>query len=114
MRRRIPLIIVFVLIILASTSAQAKSNPPGQSPPSDVSLPTVTGVNAATQPLNGNSGTWSGPAPTYAYQWSRCNASGAIWVTKAGAAGRVDIAACTYVDSTLPFDSDDTNMNRET
>ena len=114
MRRRIPLIIVFVLIILASTSAQAKSNPPGQSPPSDVSLPTVTGVNAATQPLNGNSGTWSGPAPTYAYQWSRCNASGANCVSIAGATATIYMVASSDVGSTIRLVVVATNKNGAT
>jgi sugar lactone lactonase YvrE len=44
-------------------------------PPSNTSLPSVSGLDFDEQALTANSGTWSGSAPmSYTYQWQRCNA----------------------------------------
>jgi uncharacterized repeat protein (TIGR01451 family) len=45
--------------------------------PSNTALPTISGTTQVGQVLTGTTGTWSGnPAPTFTYQWRRCDASG--------------------------------------
>jgi Bacterial Ig domain/Glycosyl hydrolase catalytic core len=55
-------------------------------PPSDTSLPTVSGTAAVGQTMNASPGSWSGTTPIgYAYQWMRCDASGGACSSIAGA-----------------------------
>ncbi len=55
-------------------------------PPSITVSPTISGLAVDRQVLTANPGTWNGtPAPTYTYQWRRCNASGAACADIAGA-----------------------------
>ncbi|MCW2959889.1 MAG: hypothetical protein JWM90_276, partial [Thermoleophilia bacterium] len=49
--------------------------------PANGSLPTVTGTKVDGATLTATSGTWTGtPTITHAYQWRRCNSSGAACV----------------------------------
>jgi hypothetical protein len=49
----------------------------GATPPVNTSLPTIAGVPQQAQTLTASPGGWSGlPAPTFAYQWQRCNSAG--------------------------------------
>ncbi len=55
-------------------------------PPKNVSKPTISGIAKRGSALTANRGTWSGnPAPTFTYQWQRCNSAGASCVRIAGA-----------------------------
>ncbi len=55
-------------------------------PPSNTVSPTISGLTVDRQVLTANPGTWSGtPAPTYTYQWRRCDAAGAACADIAGA-----------------------------
>ena len=46
--------------------------------PATPSLPTISGTAQSGQTLTASPGSWSGTQPiTYAYQWQRCNSSGA-------------------------------------
>src|SRR5262249_9049199 len=48
----------------------------------------VTGTPATGQTLNASTGSWSGTTPmSYAYQWRRCDSSGASCAAIAGATG---------------------------
>ena len=47
--------------------------------------PAITGTTEVGQTLTSSTGTWSGSPTSYAYQWSRCNSSGASCVDLAGA-----------------------------
>jgi polysaccharide lyase-like protein/predicted actin-binding protein len=115
MRRRISLIVAFVLIVIAPTSAQAKEeNAPGQSPPSNVSLPTVAGVAVVPEPLTGDAGTWNGPAQTYTFSWYRCNAVGANCVSIAGATSTTYVPGSWDVGSTIRVVVVATNKNGAT
>jgi hypothetical protein len=47
------------------------------SPPTNASAPTISGVAIEGQALSASPGSWSGyPAPSFTYQWERCNATG--------------------------------------
>ena len=57
----------------ATAVVQAASAPPANS-----SAPTIAGAAQVGQPLSASPGTWTGTQPiTYAYQWQRCDSSGA-------------------------------------
>lgn len=48
----------------------------GASPPSNVTLPSITGIPAQGATLSSATGAWAGiPVPTYTYQWTRDGAS---------------------------------------
>jgi len=58
-------------------------------PPVAVTLPTITGVPGVGRNLVADPGTWSGSTPmTFAYQWRRCDATGADCVDIDGATTR--------------------------
>ncbi len=68
------------------------------------SIADCVGLGAAGQQLSGSNGTWSGTAPiTYAYQWQRCDTSGAGCVDVAGATGSTYLLAAADVGSTMRF-----------
>ena len=56
-------------------------------PPVNTGLPTISGSAVAGQVLSASSGVWSGSPTGYAYEWRRCDATGAGCVAIAGAAG---------------------------
>ncbi len=58
----------------------------GAGPPINTILPTISGAAQDGAPLAAAPGTWSGSSPIgYAYQWQRCDASGADCADIAGA-----------------------------
>jgi hypothetical protein len=72
------------------------------SPPANVQLPTVSGTPQANQNLTATTGTWTGTQPiAYAYQWRRCDASGANCASIAGATSASYTATGSDVGSTL-------------
>ncbi|HEX8052125.1 MAG TPA: hypothetical protein VF517_03970, partial [Thermoleophilaceae bacterium] len=82
------------VVVTATNAAGSQSATSAQTatvtaaPPVNTGLPTVTGTAQEGQTLSSTNGSWSGTAPfTYAYQWRRCDASGASCVNIAGATG---------------------------
>jgi hypothetical protein len=55
------------------------------SPPSNTSLPTLSGTAMNGDPLTTSAGTWSGSPTSYSYSWKDCDASGANCAAIAGA-----------------------------
>ena len=78
--------------------APPRARPPQPSPPrpvapSNTAPPTVTGAAQQGQTLTADPGTWTGnPAPTFTYQWQRCDTAGANCVDIASATG-ADLSA---------------------
>jgi Concanavalin A-like lectin/glucanases superfamily len=66
------------LLLGAGGSVYAAGTGPPPKKPNNQSLPTISGTAQQGQTLTGSPGTWSGTDPiSYAYQWRRCNSSGA-------------------------------------
>jgi hypothetical protein len=62
----------------ASADSAATAVVPQPQPPVNTQLPQVSGQATVGSQLQATSGSWSGsPAPTYAYQWQRCDSGGA-------------------------------------
>jgi hypothetical protein len=79
--------------------------PPSSSPPpvapANTTLPQVSGTTRAGQTLSATPGTWTGrPAPSFAYQWQRCDAGGGSCQNVAGNAGSY-LLGTSDVGSTL-------------
>jgi len=78
-------------IVTATNSAGSASSASEQtvavtSPPSETAVPTVSGSPIVNQALAASNGSWSGlPAPTFSYQWQRCDSAGANCTNIAGA-----------------------------
>ena len=64
-------------------------------------LPAITGTAQVGQSLSASTGTWSGSPTSYAYQWSRCNSSGASCVDLGGATNPSYLLVAADLGSTL-------------
>jgi hypothetical protein len=72
------------------------------SPPVNVSPPTISGTAQSGATLTASAGTWGGTQPiAYAYQWRRCNTSGAACADITGATGSSYSVTSSDVGSTL-------------
>jgi hypothetical protein len=70
--------------------------------PANVALPVVSGTARSGQTLSVASGTWSGTAPlSFAYQWLRCDGSGASCTSISGATGLTYAVTSADVGSTI-------------
>jgi hypothetical protein len=102
--------------LLAAGSAGANSTaiPLGQSAPIDNSAPTISGTAQVGQKLNGNPGSWTGPATTYAYVWQRCDSNGANCGGITGATATIYSPLSADLGSTLRVAVMATNKNGTT
>ncbi|HEX2103048.1 MAG TPA: hypothetical protein VHF51_05315 [Solirubrobacteraceae bacterium] len=89
----------------AAGSATAMSPPAGPvdpEPPASTAAPSITGTARDGEVLTADRGTWTGtPTITYAYQWRRCDASGARCSDIAGATGSTYRLTAADVDGTV-------------
>ena len=69
--------------------------------PVDSSPPSVSGVVAQGQTLTEAHGSWSNGPTGYAYQWQRCNATGANCQSIGGASGQAYVLTAADVGSTI-------------
>jgi hypothetical protein len=71
------------LLALGSSSGGASTG----APPSNTSVPVLSGTAQVGQTLTTSAGSWSGTTPIgYAYQWKRCDSSGVSCADVSGAA----------------------------
>jgi len=71
-------------------------------PPVNTAAPTISGTAQQGSTLTAASGTWSGtPPPSYAYQWQRCDATGANCAAISGATTQAYVAVVADVGATL-------------
>jgi len=70
--------------------------------PANTLLPTISGTAEAGQLLTANTGTWTGtPAPSFTYQWRRCDTSGASCADIVGATGSTYSLAVADIGATI-------------
>jgi hypothetical protein len=94
-------VIVLVVIVVAPLAGGAGKEPRGQQAPSLVSAPSVSGSAVVGSSLTTDAGSWSGVALKLAYQWQRCDSSGAACGNVRGATGSSFGLASVDVGSTL-------------
>src|SRR4029453_1497009 len=57
--------------------------------PTNTSLPGISGTAQVGSQVSASAGTWSGSPTSYAYEWRRCDSSGANCTAISGATGTV-------------------------
>jgi thermitase len=74
------------------------------SPPVNTGLPVIAGTAQQGQTLTASTGTWTGTTLSYAYQWRRCDSTGANCAAIAGATASTYTLTSADVGSTLRVD----------
>ena len=108
---------ISILAVLALVTALASGAAPAITAvaPSNTSLPTISGSAVQGQTLTASPGSWSGDTPiTFAYQWQRCNSSGASCNSISGETGVGRLVDSGDVGSTLRVKVTATNANGST
>ena len=82
--------------------------------PVNTALPQITGTTSQGQQLSAGIGTWSGSPTGYAYQWRRCDTSGAGCTDIAGATGSIYTLIAADVGSTVRVGVAAANANGST
>ena len=82
----------------AASAATSVVPPP---PPVNSVLPTISGTAQTGQALSAGTGTWTESPTSYAYQWQRCNSTGASCAPIAGATAQTYAVASPDLGSTL-------------
>jgi len=93
-----------VFATYATTASQAASTTAAQIQyaPTNTVAPTISGTPQSGQTLTASPGTWtSASSVTYAYQWQRCNSSGASCISVAGATAQTYAVTTADVGTTL-------------
>jgi hypothetical protein len=71
------------------------------SPPANISAPTISGTSQSGQTLTASTGSWSNTPTSYAYQWSRCDSTGANCASVSGATASTYALGSADVGSTI-------------
>lgn len=95
-----------VLTVAASGGAA-----PGQLPPSNLTPPTISGTTQVGTSLTANTGTWDGKRLQFAFQWLRCDSSGAGCSAIGGATASTFSLLSTYLGARMRVVVIATNRN---
>jgi len=85
------------------TVAIAEAGAPGAARPVASSPPVISGTAVVGQQLTASAGTWTGSPTSYAYQWRRCDATGASCGAIAGATTSTYTIMPGDIGSTVSF-----------
>jgi FG-GAP repeat len=95
------------------SSSAVSSNPTPviavPTPPSEVSLPTISGTPAADQMLTESHGRWSNSPTSYTYQWEDCGGSGGNCSPISGATGQTYTLVAGDIGHTIEVQETATN-----
>ena len=69
--------------------------------PTNSAPPTISGSTVVGSTLTATQGTWTGTGNTYAYQWQRCNATGAACVAISGATAQTYVLVAADAADTI-------------
>jgi hypothetical protein len=95
-----------------STAATSLPTATVTSAPVNTRAPTIAGTAAENQVLSASTGSWTAtPSPSYAYQWSRCDAGGANCHAIPGATGAAYTARAADVGTRLRVAITATNLD---
>lgn len=75
--------------------------PPSAEAPVSIAPPAISGTPESGQALTASTGAWSNSPTAYAYQWRRCDSTGANCAALAGATAQAYPIGLADVDSTL-------------
>src|SRR5438270_362715 len=116
MSRRITaaLTVAAVAMTLAAGGASGNSSPQGQQPPSNLTLPSISGTAQVPNTLTTSTGTWQGKNLSYAYQWLRCSSTGASCTAISGATSSTHLLSTADVGFTLRVTAIASNRNGST
>jgi hypothetical protein len=94
--------LVAALTLFAGSSLAVGTAAQANYAPQNTAAPTISGTPQVGQTLTANNGTWSSDtAPTYSYQWQRCNSAGASCVAITGATAQTYTVQTADVGATL-------------
>jgi subtilisin family serine protease len=88
-------------VTLTTAPSQPVGSAPPPSPPANTAPPVVSGTAQDGGTLQTTTGTWSNSPTGYAYQWQRCDSTGANCSTISGASSSSYIAQSADVGDTL-------------
>jgi hypothetical protein len=106
--------LTFALAAVLAFSGAVAATPPGQSPPVNTSLPTISGTAQVGQTLTASPGTWSGPNLHLAGQWLRCDSSGLNCLAIGGATSKTYVPQTADVGYTMRVVVTASNKNGST